>query len=161
MSSIDTSLNSSATVILKDLYQRYCKPEITEQEAMNVLRVATIVIGFIGTMTALLLIGQKSILDAWWLLQGVFSGGMLGLFLLGIMARQANAVSGLIAIVVGVITIGWLTLSPENDALPEVLRNPLHANLTIVFGTATIFLTGLLVSRLTNPNVALNSEDDS
>ena len=101
-------------------------------------------------MTALLLIGQKSILDAWWLLQGVFSGGMLGLFLLGIMTRHANAVSGLIAIVLGVTVIGWMTLSPDNDALPEMLRNPLHANLTIVVGTVTIFLTGLLISRLAN-----------
>lgn len=150
MSSIDTSLNSSATVILKDLYQRYYKPEVTEREAMYALRLATIAIGSIGTMTALLLIGQKSILDAWWLLQGVFSGGMLGLFLLGIMTRHANAVSGLIAIVLGVTVIGWMTLSPDNDALPEMLRNPLHANLTIVVGTVTIFLTGLLISRLAN-----------
>ncbi len=161
MSSIDTSLNSSATVILKDLYQRYCKPEVTERQAMNVLRIATIAIGFIGTMTALLLIGQKSILDAWWLLQGVFSGGMLGLFLLGILSRRASPVSGLIAIVIGVVVIGWLTLSPENDALPEMLRNPLHTNLTIVVGTMTIFLAGLCISRLVNPNGPPNSDPTS
>ncbi|MAI30152.1 MAG: sodium:solute symporter [Planctomycetaceae bacterium TMED240] len=160
MSSIDTSLNSSATVILKDLYQRYCKPEVKEREAMYVLRIATIAIGFIGTMTALLLIGQKSILDAWWLLQGVFSGGMLGLFLLGIMTRHANAVSGLIAIMVGVSVIGWMTLSPKTDALPDMLRNPLHANLTIVVGTITIFLTGLLISRLANPVSAPSSNTE-
>jgi SSS family solute:Na+ symporter len=158
MSSIDTSLNSSATVILKDLYQRYCKPEVTEQRAMYVLRIATIAIGFIGTMTALLLIGQKSILDAWWLLQGVFSGGMLGLFLLGILSRRANPASGLIAIVIGVVVIGWLTLSPDNEVLPEMLRNPLHANLTIVVGTVTIFLAGLGISRIANTNGPPNAD---
>ena len=95
------------------------------------------------------------------LLQGVFSGGMLGLFLLGIMTRHANAVSGLIAILVGVITIGWMTFSPENNALPEVLRNPLHANLTIVIGTVTIFLTGLLIGRLATPNFGSTSKTES
>jgi len=158
MSSIDTSLNSSATIILKDLYQRYCQPEVTERQAMYVLRIATISIGFIGTMTAIVLIGQKSILETWWLLQGVFSGGMLGLFLLGIMTRRANPISGLIAIVVGVVMIGWLTLSPKNTALPEILRNPLHANLTIVIGTVTIFLTGLAISRIASPPRASASE---
>jgi solute:Na+ symporter, SSS family len=161
MSSIDTSLNSSATVILKDLYQRYWKPEVTEHQAMFVLRFATITIGFIGTMVALLLIGQKSILDAWWQLQGVFAGGMLGLFLLGIMARRASAISGLIAVVAGVILIGWLELSPENDFFPEMLRNPLHTNLTIVVGTVTIFLTGLLISRLVSPAIPTTQDSAS
>jgi len=151
MSSIDTSLNSSATVILKDLYQRYCKPDVTERQAMHILRIATVSVGAIGTLAAVLLIGQKSILDAWWLLQGVFSGGMLGLFLLGILSRRANAVSGLVSIVVGILVIGWLTFSPNSSFLPQPLRNPLHANLTIVVGTITIFLIGLGLSRLAAP----------
>jgi SSS family solute:Na+ symporter len=150
MSSIDTSLNSSATVILKDLYQRYLNPDVTEKQAMRVLRISTIAIGLIGTGVALLLIGQKSILDIWWQLQGVFSGGMLGLFLLGIIARRANAASGLIAVVLGVVVISWLELSPDNTAIPDTLRNPLHTNLTIVVGTLTIFLTGCAISRFGN-----------
>ncbi len=90
MSSIDTSLNSSATVVLKDIYQRYVDPEVSERVAMNVLRISTVAIGLIGTSVAVALIGQKSILDAWWKLQGIFAGGMLGLFLLGIIARRAQ-----------------------------------------------------------------------
>ena len=86
---------------------------------------------------------------------------MLGLFLLGILSRRASPVSGLIAIVIGVVVIGWLTLSPENDALPEMLRNPLHTNLTIVVGTMTIFLAGLCISRLVNPNGPPNSDPTS
>ena len=160
MSSIDTSLNSSATVILKDLYQRYLNPEVTEQQAMRVLRSSTVVIGLIGTGVALLLIGQKSILDAWWQLQGVFSGGMLGLFLLGIIARRANAFSGLLAVIIGVVLIGWLELSPDSSAIPETLRNPLHTNLTIVVGTLTIFLTGFLISRFASQTQPSSSSPD-
>ncbi|MGI9473003.1 MAG: sodium:solute symporter [Rubripirellula sp.] len=147
MSSIDTSLNSSATVLLKDLYQRYLVPDIDERQAMLVLRLATVGIGLIGTGVALALIGQKSILDAWWKLQGIFSGGMLGLFLLGILARRANAGVGLIAVVLGVLVIGWMTFFPVIESQPSFLRNPLHANMTVVIGTLTIFLVGWGLSQ--------------
>jgi SSS family solute:Na+ symporter len=32
-----------------------------------------------------------SALDTWWQLAGIFSGGMLGLFLLGLIARRATS----------------------------------------------------------------------
>ena len=65
MSSIDTSLNSSATVILKDFYQRYIqRGDPDERSSMRVLRLATVGMGVVGTIIALSLIGQNSILDA-------------------------------------------------------------------------------------------------
>ncbi|MFK8114268.1 MAG: sodium:solute symporter [Rubripirellula sp.] len=149
MSSIDTSLNSSATVILKDLYQRYVDPNVTERRSMLVLRLATIAVGAIGTIVAVALIGQKSILDSWWQLQGIFAGGMLGLFLLGIAAKRAQGGVALVAVMAGVLTIGWMTFFPVLDAQPAFLRNPLHANMTIVIGTLTIFLVGVVISRFT------------
>ncbi|MGB7343777.1 MAG: sodium:solute symporter [Pirellulaceae bacterium] len=149
MSSIDTSLNSSATVFLKDIYGRYIDHNVSEGRAMLVLRTATIVIGVIGTATAVILIGQQSILDAWWKLQGIFAGGMLGLFLLGLVARSANGGAALVSVIIGVLVIGWMTFFPVIENQPEWLRNPLHTNMTIVIGTLTIFLVGLLVSSFT------------
>lgn len=148
MSSIDTSLNSSATVILKDIYQRYFDPEVSEARSMLVLRVATIMVGAIGTVSAVALIGQKSILDAWWQLQGIFAGGMLGLFLLGILSRRSRGASAAIAVTVGVLVIAWLTFSPEMEKWPSAVRNSLHSNMTIVVGTLVIFLCGVLISAV-------------
>ena len=150
MSSVDTSLNSSATVVLKDIYQRYVSPEIDDQAAMRVLRVSTVAIGLIGTAVALAMIGQKSILDAWWKLQGIFSGCMLGLFLLGIAARRATGSIALISVMLGVIVIGWMTFFPVIEDQPSFLRNPLHANMIIVVGTLTIFLVGAAISALSS-----------
>jgi SSS family solute:Na+ symporter len=84
-------------------------------------------------------------LDAWWNLAGMFSGGVLGLFLLGLICRKADNVAGAIAVVVGVLVIVWMSL-PSLWDVPAWLRNPLHANLTIVVGTLTIFLVGLAVA---------------
>jgi SSS family solute:Na+ symporter len=149
MSSIDTSLNCSATIILKDFYGRYLQRDPSERNAMRVLHGATLLWGILGTSTAIMLIGTRSLLDAWWLISGIFSGGMLGLFLLGYISRRADNASALTGAIIGILVIAWMTLS-QADVWPEhllFLRSPMHANMTIVVGTLTIFLVGVLVSR--------------
>ena len=51
------------------------------------------------------------------------------------------------AAVTGVLVILWMTL-PQLMNVPPALRNPMHAYLTIVVGTLTIFLVGLGVARV-------------
>jgi len=149
MSSIDTSLNCSATVILKDIYARFINPQATEKQSMRVLHGATLLWGAMGTTVALLLIRVNSMLDAWWLISGIFAGGMLGLFLLGFASRRSNNAGAVIGVIVGLLVIVWMTL-PSVDQWPEslaVLRSPFHANLATVIGTLTIFLVGAFASR--------------
>ena len=144
MSSIDTSLNSSATVTLKDFFQRHFKRGENEMDALKILRGATLFWGVLGTGVALAMMGQKSLLDAWWKLSGIFAGGMLGLFLLGLIARRADNAAALTGVTLGVLVICWMTFV---DWFPENLRSPFHANMITVIGTLTIFLVGLAVSR--------------
>jgi SSS family solute:Na+ symporter len=143
MSSIDTSLNSSATVILSDLYPRKGR-KIGEREAMRVLYAGTIIVGVLGTGTALAMTGVKSVLDAWWTLSGIFAGGMLGLFLLGLISKKAQRPAAVTGVVVGILVILWMTLSPYLPAT-SILRSPFHSNMIIVIGTLTIFLVGTLL----------------
>jgi SSS family solute:Na+ symporter len=148
MSSIDTSLNSSATVLHEDLYRNYLRPDPTPERSLRVVRVGTVLAGAAGVAVAVALLGVRNLLDAWWLLSGAFAGGLLGLFLLGLLARRADRAAAVAATAIGVATILWLTLSPRLDDSLAYLRNPLHANLTIVVGTLVIFATGVLVARL-------------
>ncbi len=145
MSTIDTSLNSSATVTLKDIWVRLIrKREVSEEESMRVLRASTVIWGLAGTAFALIITGNaKNILDSWWTLSGVFAGGMLGLFLLGIIVRKAGNLAGVTATIVGIIAILYLSAG----WIPDELKLPLHSNLTIVVGTLTIFLVGALLSK--------------
>jgi solute:Na+ symporter, SSS family len=87
MSTISSSMNASATVFSEDIYKRYFNRNSTEKQGINVLYVATTVFGVLGIITGLAMIGVKSILDIWWELSGIFAGGMLGLFLLGMISR--------------------------------------------------------------------------
>jgi len=150
MSSVDSSLNSSATLILSDLYKRFLRPRAGEREEMAVLYGATLLWGLVGTAAALAMIRVKSALEAWWNLAGVFSGGMVGLFLLGLIVRRARSLSAALATCTGVILILWMSLS-QTGLWPEFaahLRSPFHMFMTTVIGTAAILCVGFVLSLL-------------
>ena len=73
---------------------------------------------------------------------------MLGLFLLGIISRTAGNFEAILAAVIGVIVILWMTFSFMLPDSLEVIRNPFHLNMVIVVGTLSIFLVGALTARL-------------
>ena len=144
MSSVSTSINSSATVILSDFYKRFFNQAPSQKEAMRVLLLASLAMGGISIFVALALNGVTSALDAWWALSSVFSGGILGLFLLGVISRKARSIHAAIGTLVGALVILWMSLSPVFFTSGEWLsfRSPFHANLTIILGTSIIFLVG-------------------
>ncbi|QDT51874.1 Sodium/glucose cotransporter [Symmachiella dynata] len=159
MSSVDTSLNSSATIILTDVYKRYFNPDVDEKGQMRVLYGSTLFVGAVGTGIGVALIGTVSILDAWWTLSGIFAGGMLGLFLLSLIARNATKPAAALAVIIGLLVITWMTFSDVkflHDTLgiayelPEKIRSPFHTHMTIVVGTLTIFFVGLIASGFTS-----------
>ena len=155
MSTISTSLNSSATLLMTDYYQRFINRRATERQSMIALYVATIVWGILGTGMALALVAlTESALDMWWKLASIFSGGMVGLFLLGMICRRANNASAVTAVLLGGLVIIWMVFS-QTAYWPQGLdhwRSPFHSFMIIVVGTLSILLTGLLFSRFVRPH---------
>lgn len=147
MSTVSSGMNSTATVFLKDIYQRYISPVSTPRKDMRVLYIATTVSGILAIIFGIAMIGVKSILDMWWELSGIFAGGMLGLFLLGMISKTKNA-AALTATIIGMLIIIWMSLSKYLPATWQHLRSPLHVHMIIVVGTLSIFLVGMLLSRL-------------
>lgn len=145
---LDSNLNCMATLTLCDVYRRYFRPCAPERESMRVLHAATVGFGVLGTVTAMAMIRVQSALDSWWQLAGIFSGGMLGLFLLGILSRAAGRTAGVAGVCVGVPIILWMTLSSGWQGPLAAFRSPFHGFLTIVFGTTAILLVGFLVTAL-------------
>jgi solute:Na+ symporter, SSS family len=115
---------------------------------MWVLYISTAAMGVLAIITGIVMIGVKSILDVWWQLAGIFAGGMLGLFLLGMIARSAGNAIAKLATVIGILVILWMTFSYLLPAQFAGLRNPFHMNMVIVIGTLSIFLTGTLLSKI-------------
>jgi SSS family solute:Na+ symporter len=150
MSTISSGMNSSATVFLKDIYQRYINKNVTPKEEMRVLYLATGAMGVFAIATGILMIGVKSILDIWWQLAGIFAGGMLGLFLLGMISKSAGNAEAKLATILGILVIVWMTFSNFLPDEYEGFRNALHVNMVIVVGTLTIFLAGIFLTRMKN-----------
>jgi SSS family solute:Na+ symporter len=147
MSTISSGMNASATVFAEDVYKRYVKNNLSNKQGLRLLHIGTVVFGLLGMIAGVMMIGIKSVLDIWWQLSGIFAGGMLGLFLLGIISKRSGNSAALIATIAGILVILWMTFSyliPEQYAF---LRNPLHANMIIVVGTLVIFLVGVLFTR--------------
>ena len=156
---MDSNLNCCATLYLCDIHRRYFRPNASERESMLVLHLSTLLMGALSIVAALAMIhAKKSALDVWWKLAGIFSGGMLGLFLLGLLSRRANSNHAAIGVGSGMTVILWMTFSPWwKDTLSgwnlAWLVSPFNDNLIIVAGTLTILLVGLALSRFAEPQI--------
>lgn len=142
MSTVATAITSASTIVLTDFYQTF-RREAGNKERLAVLKVAATGIALAGIGIALAMLNVESTLDAWWKLSSVFSGGMLGLFLLGIAVARSKRVNALLGVVCGVLTIGWIS-ADEWLHLPPCR---LHENLSIVCGTVVIFLVGFITTN--------------
>lgn len=147
MSTISTSINGSATIVLFDYVKRYINKNISDKSSMKVLYMSSLIFAVLGILIALAMISVKSVLDAWWGLASIFSGGMLGLFLLGFISKKARNVDAVIGVIIGVIVICWLSLSPMYLDEGSIFRSKFHTNLTIVLGTTVIFLIGFILAH--------------
>lgn len=149
MSTIATSINSSATIVLTD-FVNHGREEKNEKRNMRILYITSFVVGALGIIMGLLMMHIDGVLDAWWKLSSIFSGGMLGLFLLSLVCAKVNRPAAVVATLAGLLVIAWMSLSPLiNDGSPLAgMRSEFHTYLTIVFGTTVIFLVGFLLTRL-------------
>ncbi len=143
MSTVSTSVTSAATIVLTDYFKPFFKGT-TDRHHLAVLRISSVVVGVLGIIVAIAMLSVESIIDAWWTLSSIFSGGMLGLFLLGCIPQKINRTAALLGCICGVLVIAWISLAGIWN-LPGL---HLHEYLAIVLGTCTIFLVGFLATYL-------------
>lgn len=138
MSSLDSSLNSAATVITVDFYKRYNSNK-SDQDYLKVARIMTVVIGIAGMCFALLLAGAeiKSLWDEFSKILGLFAGGLAGLFLLGMSSRRATTGGALIGFVVSAGIQYWVSST-----------GAVHFLLYTLTGLASCYAVGWLASWL-------------
>ena len=145
MSTMSSGMNSSATVFLKDIYLRYINPVADEKKQFRILLFSTVCMGSLGIVFGISMIGVKSLLDVWWKLSGIFAGGMLGIFLLGFLAKKVRNFEAKIAALVGLLLIALMSFK---DNLPEALQIPLDSKMTVVVGTVSIVGIGVLIQKM-------------
>jgi SSS family solute:Na+ symporter len=145
MSTMSSGMNSSATVFLKDIYLRYIDPAADSKKQFRLLLIATTCMGGLGIVFGISMIGVKSLLDVWWKLSGIFAGGMLGIFLLGFIAKKVNNFEAKFAAILGLLLIALMSFK---DVLPEAFQIPLDSKMTVVVGTLTIVGIGIILHKI-------------
>ena len=156
MSTISTSLNSSATLVMSDFYKRLIRPHASDRQQVHTLRLATIVWGILGTLMALALVQlTESALDMWWLLSSVLGAGIIGLFLLGLLVPAIRGRGTIGVLIIGMALIAWMVIS-QTEWWPESLEkvaSPFHRFLVVVLGPIFIVSLGWMFSRRTASSI--------
>ncbi len=90
-SSLDSDLNCLSAICTEDYYVRW-NPESTEKQRMFMSRLFIFIAGLGAIAVALFYVraGGKGVLSIIFTLYAIFSGGIAGMFLLGIFSRKAN-----------------------------------------------------------------------
>ncbi len=91
ISSLDSDLNCLSAVLLQDYYLRI-KPASSEKHRMFMSKLFVVVAGVLSILIALWYVraGSEGVLGVVFTLYSIFSGGIAGMFLLGIFSTHAN-----------------------------------------------------------------------
>jgi SSS family transporter len=104
MSTLDSSMNSVATLIVVDFYQRF-KKGVTDAQALRLAKWITVLTGAFGTIFALILTRYSlpSLWDTFIMLTGLLGGGFGGVYALGMFTRRANWQGALVGIITSIV----------------------------------------------------------
>lgn len=106
MSSLDSSMNSMASVLVNDYYRRF-KAGVTEVQALRVARWLTLLLGSLGTAAAWFLAGMSStsLFDTYMKLLGMAGGGLAGVMALGMFTRRTSGAGALCGAAAGGVAV--------------------------------------------------------
>lgn len=138
MSSISSSLNSVSTAYCNDFHLHF-RPKVNDRKLLRIARVATMVTGVLGVLLALWMASSeiKSLWDQFYRFLGLFTGGLGGMFLLGMLTKKANAKGTLMGLVVSALLIWYISVFTDISFL-----------MYSFFGVASCFGFGYLFSLM-------------
>lgn len=118
--SLSADLNSLAAVGVEDYYKKI-KPAQTDQHYLKASKLIVILSGVISIIIARLYLnaGDEGVLGIVFTLYAIFSGGIVGIFLLGLFSARANNQGIVIAIVVCIIFTAYAFLTSTEIGIGE------------------------------------------
>ncbi len=133
MSSISSSINSAATVYAIDCHPTWSRHPFGLRDA----RIASLLFGLAGTAFALLLANAdiKSIWDEFLKIIGLLTGGLGGVFLLGMITKRANGRGALLGLLASAGVQYWVST-----------QQVVHLLLFTATGFVSAFVLGYLFS---------------
>lgn len=118
MSTIASNINSVSTAFTVDIYKKAFK-NISDKKQLSVARWAGVISGVIGMFIAILMatVDIQSLLDYFNTILGLLSGGIGGLFIMGIFFPRINSTSALIGFLCGTAVVFWMNFYTQVNFL--------------------------------------------
>lgn len=138
MSSVDSALNSLATVSVNDFYKKI-KPNTTDKQCLNVSRIMTLFWGIFATLFALVIGGLGPVLELINIVGPLFYPCMLSVFVLAVFFKKSNEKGCIAAIIAGLLIDLYMFLFTDIGSLWWSF-----------FGFLFAFAVGYIVSLITN-----------
>ncbi len=110
MSSVDSMLNSTATLFTKDIYQPFFRKDADDKHYLNVGRGTTLVLLILGLITAPLSGYFEGIYVAIQTFLSFFQGPIFAILLLGIFWPKCTSMGGLCGLVIGIAFAAFLNI---------------------------------------------------
>ncbi|NQV28505.1 MAG: sodium/solute symporter [Rhodopirellula sp.] len=162
LSSIDSMMNSAATIVTFDIYKKYMKPDASDDEMIHAGRIS--IVGFVifATLLALLIMDPNSEKNFFLQIadyQNYFTPGLLVAFFMGMFWPRGTATGAFAAIISGVF-FSWLAEYLYNANIESWPAVQQHLGTKLNFFHRVVFVLGLsglihvVVSLLTQPDEA-------
>jgi SSS family solute:Na+ symporter len=118
--SLSADLNSLAAVGVEDYYKK-ARPYKDDKQYLVASKWIVVLSGVISMLIALLYVnaGNEGVLGIVFTLYAIFSGGIVGIFLLGLFSKRANSQGVRIAIIVCIIFTAYAFLTSTKIGLGE------------------------------------------
>ncbi len=116
MSSVDSYLNSAATIVTNDFYKRFFNPQVSNERLLSVGRMVTVllIIWAIGFAVVVSRMEGSGIYAIFQTLMAFFQGPALAILLCGVLWKRATGIGAFVGFVTGVaFSITLFTLNQE------------------------------------------------
>ncbi|CAN5800445.1 sodium:solute symporter [soil metagenome] len=149
MSSLDSALNSLAAALTVDFYTRFTTG-VTEARRLMFAKMVVIIAGGVGIGIGIYSSRTEApLIDLILSFMGYFAGGLLGLFLLGMLTRRANGHGAFVGAILGTLVVLMVT---QNDfPLPRLYETLGIGPIPFIWSTAI----GLIVTVITGYIISL------
>ena len=118
MSSVDSALNSGATIWTKDVYQKFFKPNATPADLLIIGRWITGAMLVIAIFFAQFATRFESIYDLSQTILSLFQGPSLAIIAIGMLWKRATGKAALVSLLSGVAFAGMLMWVNNNASVP-------------------------------------------
>jgi solute:Na+ symporter, SSS family len=146
MSSLDSALNSLAAALTVDFYTRF-KQDVTEAHRLIFAKVVVVTAGIIGIAVGIYSSRTEALLIELILtFMGYFAGGLLGLFLLGMLSKRANGHGAFTGAVVGTLVV--LMVTANDFPLPRLYEMFGFGPIPFIWSTAVGLIVTMVVGYL-------------